>query len=69
MRHRMRQSMRCLYVGANVSPMDYDVSAATMPIKPVLLSYKMKSMAPPPLCLAESAEQSAGEVNRHRHAS
>jgi hypothetical protein len=40
--------MRCLYVGANVSPMDYDVSAATMPIKPVLLSYKMKSMAPRP---------------------
>jgi hypothetical protein len=33
---------------ANVSPMDYDVSAATMPIKPVLLSYKMKSMAPRP---------------------
>lgn len=32
--------MRCLYVGANVSPMDYDVSAATMRIKP--LSYRMK---------------------------
>lgn len=34
--------MRRLYVGANVSPMDYDLSAATMRIKPVLLSYRMK---------------------------
>ncbi|MGY4371096.1 hypothetical protein ACVW1A_007161 [Bradyrhizobium sp. LB1.3] len=42
MRHRMRQSRRCLYVGANVSPMDYDVSAATMLIKPVRLSHRMK---------------------------
>ncbi|MET4120879.1 hypothetical protein ABIB85_007309 [Bradyrhizobium sp. JR1.5] len=34
--------MRCLYVGANVSPMGYHVSLATMLIKPVLLSYQMK---------------------------
>ena len=32
--------MRRLYVGANVSPMTYDVSPATMPFKPALLSYR-----------------------------
>jgi hypothetical protein len=32
--------MRCLCVGANVSPMTYDVVAGTMLIKPVLLSYR-----------------------------
>jgi hypothetical protein len=32
--------MRRLYVGANVSPMTYDVSPATMLFKPALLSYR-----------------------------
>ena len=34
----MRQSMRRLYVGANVSPITYDVSPTMIPFKPVLLS-------------------------------
>ena len=32
--------MRRLYVGANVSPMTCNVSLATMPFKPALLSYR-----------------------------
>lgn len=36
----MRQSMRRLYVGANVSPMASDVPLATMPFKPALLPYR-----------------------------
>jgi len=32
--------MRCLCVGANVSPMTHDVVTGTMLIKPVLLSYR-----------------------------
>jgi hypothetical protein len=36
----MRQSMRCLYVGVNVSPMQKMLSLAMMVIKPALLSYR-----------------------------
>ncbi len=32
--------MRCQCVGANVSPMIYNVSPATMLIKPVVLSHR-----------------------------
>ncbi len=32
--------MRCLCVGANVSPMTYNVITGAMLIKPVLLSYR-----------------------------
>jgi hypothetical protein len=35
---KMRQSMRCLYVGVNVSPMWRMLSPAMMLIKPALLS-------------------------------
>lgn len=45
----VRRSMRCLYVRANVSPMTYDVSLATMRIKLVLLSYQQSHGKSPTL--------------------
>ena len=42
--------MRCRCVGANVSPMIYDVSPATVLIKPALLSYWMKQKHGPSGC-------------------
>ena len=42
--------MRRLYVGANVSPMTYDMSPATTLIKPALLSYQLKTLKNIPCC-------------------
>ena len=40
--------MRCLYVGADVSPMGYDVALATVLIKLVPLSYRRSASPPRP---------------------